>query len=69
MNAPIDGHYTKSEALVYANRIRNVFKRAYAYAWIAYRFEGGSAEPDVPPELSFMGAQAVRLTIGHPPKK
>ena len=62
-DVPIEGHYTKEEALAFAKRIRNMFKRAYAYGWIAYRFNGAS-EPVRPPELSYMAAQGVRLTIG-----
>ena len=64
-DVPIEGYYTREEALAYAKRIKNVFKRAYAYGWITHRFDG-NIEPIRPPELSYMAAQSVRLTIGFP---
>jgi hypothetical protein len=63
-DAPIDGHYSRTDAEAYARRIRNPLKRAYAAAWIAHRFDG-APEPDRG-SLSYMAAQGVRLTIGFP---
>ena len=69
---PIEGHYSRADALAYARRIRHPLKQTYAMNWIAYRFDGKrwALEPDgAPPrgDLSYMAAQAVRLTIGFPP--
>ena len=47
----------------YVRRIRNKAKKAYAEAWLDHVWKR-APEPDRPPELSFMAAQAVRLTIG-----
>jgi hypothetical protein len=57
----------KQEAIRYANRIRNAQKKAYALAWINYRFDNGPyVDRENYPPLSFMGEQAVRLKIGFP---
>jgi hypothetical protein len=56
----------RSEAEAYVKKLRNLQKKAYAEAWIKYAFDGGP-EPMVHGyNLTFMGAQAVRLTIGQP---
>lgn len=49
----------RADALAYARTIRNAEKRAYALAFIAFRF-GDAACPERPDGLSYMGAQAVR---------
>lgn len=45
----------------YVNRIRNEKKRIYARAYLA--FLRGGFEPNVPPDLSVMAAQAVRMRL------
>ena len=50
----------------YANLIRNKPKRVYAFAYISWLRNGAEGrEPERPQGLSFMGAQAVRSSIGE----
>ena len=53
------------EAASYIRAIRNPIKRAYAEKYAAWNETGGAAEtePLVPVGLSYMAAQAVRMTL------
>ena len=62
-DAPDPGHFTRGEATVYASRLRNDAKKAYAFGWIRHRFDGAPRPLHGP--LSAMAAQAVRSTIGY----
>ena len=54
-----------TEANTYVRRIRNPRKRAYAHAYLGYliAFPGSESPPQDPQDLSYMGAQAVRLAL------
>jgi hypothetical protein len=54
-----------AEGNAYVRRIRNEAKRRYAHAYLGYliAFPGSESPPADPSDLSYMGAQAVRLAL------
>jgi len=56
---------TRKEVYAYVAKIRNPLKREYAQKYLAYceSPDPNAKAPKVPNGLSYMGAQAVRLTI------
>jgi hypothetical protein len=56
-----------ADANAYVRRIRNQAKRRYAHAYLGYliAFPGSESPPADPPDLSYMGAQAVRIALSN----
>lgn len=57
------GHKELFNARKYVSSIKNAAKRKYAEQYLLYRMGNFEKEPDRPAELSYMGAQAVRLEL------
>lgn len=53
----------RTPAYAYIRRIRNPAKRAYAEAYLKAMVYHDSTPPEVPPGLSYLAAQAVRIRL------
>lgn len=55
----------QKEVFSYMRKIRNRFKRSYAFSYYDAQVMTWEKNPTIPGELSYMTAQAVRMTINE----